>query len=134
MNPMAKALSSDAVSTDSRDGPAQPVAWHTLPPAEAFERLQSDASIGLTQSEATQRLVRFGPNVLAPAHQRSTWSIFLAQFQSLIVVLLVAATVIALALGEQFEAVAILIVIVLNAAIGFFTEWKADRALAALKQ
>ena len=134
MNPMAKALSSDAVSTDSRDGPAQPVAWHTLPPAEAFERLQSDASIGLTQSEATQRLVRFGPNVLAPAHQRSTWSIFLAQFQSLIVVLLVAATVIALALGEQFEAVAILIVIVLNAAIGFFTEWKAEQALAALKQ
>ncbi len=62
------------------------------------------------------------------------WSIFLAQFHSLIVALLVAATVIAFAMGENIEAVAILVVIVLNAGIGFFTEWKAEQALSALQK
>jgi Ca2+-transporting ATPase len=57
-----------------------------------------------------------------------------AQFQNLIVLLLLAAAAIAFALGENVEAVAILIVIVLNAAIGFLTEWKAERALAALQK
>ena len=66
--------------------------------------------------------------------ERSALAILFAQFQSLIVVLLVAATVIAFALGENIEAVAILIVIVLNAGIGFFTEWKAEQALSALQK
>lgn len=134
MNPTAKKQSADALSSDGRDGPLQTAAWHTLSLSKAFERLRSDASQGLTQPEATRRLVQFGPNTLAPAHQRSTWAIFLAQFQSLIVVLLVAATLIAFALGENIEAVAILIVIVLNAGIGFFTELKAEQALAALQK
>jgi len=61
-------------------------------------------------------------------------SILLAQFRSLIVALLVAATVIAVVMGDFVEAGAILVVIVLNAAIGFFTEWKAQRALSALQK
>ena len=67
-------------------------------------------------------------------HGRSAWAIFFAQFRSLIVLLLVAATLIAFGLGENVEAVAILVVIVLNAAIGFLTEWKAEQALAALRK
>ena len=105
-----------------------------LPVDEAIQQQQTDFAKGLTQTEATRRLVRFGPNALAQARQRSTMSIFLAQFQSLIVALLVAATVIAFAMGEVLEAVAILVVIVLNAGIGFFTEWKAARALSALQK
>ncbi len=116
------------------DGRSPTTAWHTIPLAEAFQRLQSDALHGLTQAEATRRLAQFGPNTLASAKQRSTWATFLAQFQSLIVVLLVAATIIAFALGEPFEAFTILVVIILNAGIGFFTEWKADQALAALQK
>ena len=58
----------------------------------------------------------------------------MAQFRSLIVALLVAATVIAFAMGDYIEAVAILVVIVINAAIGFFTEWKAEQALSALQK
>ena len=117
-----------------RGSPSQTVAWHTLPLAEAFERLQADAAMGLTQAEAARRLAQYGPNTLAQAHQRSTLAIFLAQFRSLIVALLVAATVIAFAMGENIEAVAILVVIVLNAGIGFFTEWKAEQALSALQK
>ena len=112
----------NAQLSEGRGSPLPTAAWHMLPAAEAVERQQSDLAQGLTQAEAARRLAQYGPNTLAQARQRSTLSIFLAQFQSLIVALLVAATAIAFAMGENIEAVAILIVIVINASIGFFTE------------
>ena len=108
--------------------------WHTLPLADAITRLQADDTRGLTQADAIRRLAQHGPNALAQAQQRSTLSILLAQFHSLIVALLIAATAIAFAMGENIEAVAILVVIVLNAGIGFLTEWKAEQALTALQK
>ncbi len=98
------------------------------------DRLDTDEALGLTQVEATRRLAQHGPNTLAQARQRSLLAIFLAQFQSLIVGLLVAATIIAFAVGDTMEAVTILVVIVINAGIGFFTEWKAAQALSALQK
>ena len=108
---------------------AHATAWRTL-----SRGCRADAAHGLTQAEAARRLAQYGPNTLAQAHQRSTLAILLAQFRSLIVALLVAATVIAFAMGDNIEAVAILVVIVLNAGIGFFTEWKAAQALSALQK
>jgi Ca2+-transporting ATPase len=102
--------------------------------AEAFQQQSSDDQKGLSSDEATRRLAQYGPNALAQASQRSTLSILIAQFRSLIVALLVTAMVIAFAMGETVEAFAILIVIVINAAIGFFTEWKAEQALSALQK
>ncbi|MDP1570080.1 MAG: cation-transporting P-type ATPase [Vicinamibacterales bacterium] len=110
------------------------VAWHTLPVAEAVDRLQADATRGLTEAEAARRLAESGPNALVQAPPRSTLAILLAQFKSLIVALLVAATAIAFAMGETIEAAAILVVIVINAAIGFLTEWRAAQALSALQK
>ncbi len=133
-DPAAKKWPANAQPTEGRGSPSQTVAWHTLPLADAFQRLEGDVAIGLTQVEAAQRLLQYGPNTLAQAHQRSTLAILLAQFRSLIVALLVAATVIAFAMGEHLEAVAILVVIVLNAGIGFLTEWKAEQALSALQK
>ncbi len=118
----------------ARDVASPAVVWFTLPLAEAFERLKSDAATGLTQAEAARRLVEYGPNTLEQAPQRSRVDILVAQFRSLIVVLLVAATVIAFVMGDRIEAVAILVVIVLNASIGFFTELRAEQALLALQQ
>lgn len=109
-------------------------AWHVLSLEAVKDRLKTDVSRGLTQSEVNRRLAQFGPNTLTQAHKRSTLSIFVAQFQSLIVALLVAATVIAFAMGDNIEAVAVLVVIVINAGIGFFTEWKAEQALSALQK
>lgn len=110
------------------------VAWHALPIHEVKERLQSDLTAGLTHAEATSRLAKHGPNTLTQAQQRSALSILLAQFHSLIVVLLVAATIIALAMGDHIEAASIVVVIVINATIGFITEWKAAQALSSLQQ
>ncbi len=123
-----------ASSRDEHQSSSERVAWYTLAIDEVGDRQQSDPIKGLTQAEAARRLSQHGPNTLAQAQQRSTWSILLAQFQSLIVALLVAATVIAFAMGDRIEAIAILVVIVLNASIGFLTEWKASQALSALQK
>jgi Ca2+-transporting ATPase len=131
---MAMNRSAREQSSDGRVSPPQTAAWHMLPVAETFQRQKSDVAQGLTQAEAARRLAKYGLNALAQTHQRSTLSIFVAQFQSLIVALLVGATAIAFALGENIEAIDILVVIVLNAAIGFFTEWKAAQALSALQK
>ncbi len=89
-----------ATSQEERDTPPQTEAWHALSLAEAFERLQANDAQGLTMVEAAQRLTQYGPNTLAQARERSAWSILVAQFQSIIVALLVVATVIAFAMGE----------------------------------
>ncbi len=109
-------------------------AWHTLSADEVARALTADPTIGLTDAEAARRRERFGPNALAAAEGRSALAILVDQFKSLIVVLLLVVTVVAFALGENVEAVAVLVVIVLNAAVGFLTEWKAEQALTALQQ
>ncbi len=129
-----KKRSVDAHPNQERTSAEQTQAWHTLPLDEAAQRLQTDATRGLTDAEAARRLIQYGPNTLAQAHGRSAFAIFVHQFKSLIVALLIAATIVAFALGENIEAVAILVVIVLNAAIGFLTEWKAERTLSALQK
>src|SRR5687768_13066997 len=93
----------------------EPSAWHKLTVEEV---LRADAARGLTNAEAARRRQQFGPNALAAAKGRSLLSILSDQFKSLIVALLLAATVVAFALGETIEAVAVLVVIVLNAAVG----------------
>jgi P-type Ca2+ transporter type 2C len=108
--------------------------WHTLSVEEVARRLHADPARGLTEAEAANRRRRFGPNALAKTEGRSALSIFLAQFRSLIVALLLAATLAAFFVGDHIEAVAILVVVVLNAAVGFTTEWRAERALSALQK
>lgn len=109
-------------------------AWHTLSAEEAGARLHCQLARGLANAEAARRLVQHGPNSLPQACGRTALAILLTQFHSLIVVLLVVAAVVALALEEHIEAISILVVIAINAAIGFFTEWKAEAALAGLQK
>ena len=109
-------------------------AWHSLSSEATTKGLKTDDLSGLTRTEAKTRLARSGPNILTQAKQRTTFEILLSQFRSLIVLLLAVATGIAFAMGDHIEAIAILVVIVINAAIGFFTEWKAAHALSALQK
>ncbi len=114
--------------------PLTGTAWHALSADEIAKELHSDVARGLAGTDAAERLARHGPNALAQAKQRSALTILVHQFRSLIVGLLVATGGIALALGDVIEAVAILVVIVLNAVIGFVTEWKAASALESLRK
>src|SRR5690606_7305596 len=114
--------------------PGAGASWHSLPPDRVAEVLVTDLQHGLTATEARTRLQRDGPNRLRAPETRSAWSILLAQFRSIITLLLVVAVGLALVLGETFEAYAVLVVIAINTLIGFLTELRAERAMAALAE
>ncbi len=99
----------------------------------ALAELQS-SPLGLTTAEAQQRLDRFGPNRLREKSPRPVWLKFIDQFKNLLVLVLIGAAGLAGAIGDTKDAVVILVVVVVNAALGFYQEHRAEAALAALKQ
>ncbi|MFS2155796.1 cation-translocating P-type ATPase [Pseudomonas sp. Pseusp122] len=111
-----------------------PQNWSVLSIEQAARLLKSDLALGLTGSESDQRLRCWGINHLRRHPGRPVLTIALDQFRSLIVVLLLVATILAYYMDGVLEAMMILVVILLNAAIGFFTEWQAQRALISLEQ
>jgi P-type Ca2+ transporter type 2C len=109
----------------------QPTPWHSLPVEEVFEHLDSGPD-GLDPEEASRRLERFGPNRMKRAEPVSALSILVSQFKSLVVLLLLAAALVTLALGDVLESLAIGAVLAINTLIGFVVELKARRAMDAL--
>jgi Ca2+-transporting ATPase len=108
---------------------------------EALNVLGGDAQHGLTESEARARLGEYGKNEIATEEPAPTWRKFLAQFQNVLVILLLSATAISAALwlyeGESalpYEAMAIFAVVLLNAVVGYIQESRAEEAVAALRQ
>ncbi len=103
--------------------------------AEVLTDLQTDEGCGLSAAAVEQRLAQYGPNALVEQGGNSPWVILLAQFTSLMVLLLIGAAVVSGAvLGEWEDAAVILIVVVLNATFGFHQEYSAEQAMAALKK
>jgi len=92
------------------------------------------AATGLSGQEAAKRLAADGPNELQEGERISRWKIFLSQFKSLLIWVLIAAGIISGVMGQAVDAIAILAIVVLNAFIGFYQESKAERSIAALKQ
>jgi Ca2+-transporting ATPase len=93
-----------------------------------------DPEFGLTASQVQKRHLRYGPNALQEVRPRSAWRLLIDQFTSIVIALLAVAAAISWLTGDHTEAVAILIVLVINAAVGFTTEWQAGRALDALRR
>jgi P-type Ca2+ transporter type 2C len=108
-------------------------AWHSQAAEEALAHLGSSAT-GLSAQEAAQRLAADGPNALKEVKRISPLQVFLGQFKSLIIWMLIAAGAISGLLGEVVDAIAILAIVVLNAVIGFYQEFKAEQSIAALKK
>jgi Ca2+-transporting ATPase len=109
--------------------------WHALAAEEVTSRLEVNPRVGLSSVEAVRRLERYGPNQLAEAPREPRWRAFLRQFQSpMILILMVAAVVSAVVAREPQTPVAILVVVLLNAIIGFVQESKAESALEALRR
>ncbi len=116
------------------DGTVPEAAWHELPVEEAAEKLKVDPEEGLSDSEAERRLQTHGPNRLREARQVAWWEVMVEQFKSVVVLLLVSAALISFAFGKNLEGISIVIVIFLNTGIGFFTEYRANRAMEALQK
>ncbi|MCS7220676.1 MAG: cation-translocating P-type ATPase [Anaerolineae bacterium] len=108
--------------------------WHRLEIAEVLALLKTEPERGLTQTEAQRRLAEYGPNELVERGLKSPWLILWEQLTAVMVMLLIIAAVISAALGDYKDTAAILAIVVLNAILGFTQEYRAEKAMAALKK
>lgn len=108
--------------------------WHAVETDALPSLLDVDPKAGLTTSQVIERQRQYGHNVLQKIPPRPIWRLLIDQFASIVIALLAVAAGISWATGESAEAIAILIVLVINAAVGFATEWQASRALDALRR
>jgi Ca2+-transporting ATPase len=121
----------DATGAPPNQAHPQTTVWHTLEPDAVALRLAT-SSDGLMQDEARRRLERDGPNELAEAPPTSALVVLLHQFRSPLIYILLVATLVTLVLEEFIDAGVIAAVLLLNAAIGFSQERRAEQSVRAL--
>ncbi len=107
--------------------------WHTKTIDQAFAELHS-AMRGLDQKEAAERLAKFGANEIQSAHRVSPWEILIEQFKNVLILILLGATVISLFLGHGVESIVIAVIVLFAVLLGFVQEYRAERAIEALRQ
>ncbi len=125
-------------STVARGAPSvaaavEDLAWHGMD-GDEVQRLLDTGGHGLTDADASARRSRYGANRLEEEPPTPAWMVFLRQFRSPLIFILLAALAVTVALGEHLDAAVIAVVLVLNAVIGFTQERKAEGAVLALMQ
>ncbi|KTD10837.1 cation efflux transporter [Legionella gratiana] len=108
--------------------------WFEKAPADIASHFKTDLSFGLADSKAKHRLKEVGPNLLSQQKRTTPFAIFLQQFGSVVIWVLLGAVVVSFLLNEKVDAIAIFAIVILNAIIGFVLEYRADRAMLALQQ
>ncbi len=109
-------------------------AWHALPVEQTLDAFHTDAERGISDEEARTRLEQYGPNKLPEKKKRGPLLRFLVQFHNVLIYLLLAASVIAAALGEWIEAGVIVAVVLINVTVSFIQEGRAERALEGIRK
>lgn len=107
------------------------IIWHNVDANAALKVLQTNRK-GIAASEAERRLKVFGPNSLSAVDKMPKWQMFLIQFKSPLIAVLIVCGIITIALNHMIDAAAIFLVLFLNAIIGYYQESKADQAVDAL--
>jgi len=107
--------------------------WHSLETAEVLGKLNASER-GLKPEEAANRLMQYGFNELIAGRKVSPLSIFFSQFKSVLILILLGATIISLATGHDVDAVVIFTIVIVSTLVGFTQEYRAERALEALKK
>lgn len=107
--------------------------WHKLSIPEIFELLRINQQ-GLTSIAAEEKLLQTGPNELEEGKKKSLALMLLAQFKDVMILILLAAAIIAGIVGDLTDTIVILIIVLLNAFLGFFQEYRAEKAMKALKK
>jgi P-type Ca2+ transporter type 2C len=101
---------------------------------EVLEQLETSIENGLSNDTATRLFSQFGPNELVERGIKNPWRILWEQFTATMVLILIIAAVISIFLGETRDAIAIMVIVILNGLLGFQQEYKAEQAMAALKK
>ena len=105
---------------------------HALTVAQLCARLDATPA-GLASADARRRLAQFGPNELKAPHRVSPWAVLAAQFKNVLIVILLVATALSAFLGHTVEAVAIAVIVLFAVLLGFVQEYRAERAIEALR-
>ena len=108
--------------------------WHEQSVESVLGTLETTVAQGLSNEDATEKLNLIGPNEIAPAESTSLGRLLLHQFSNFMILLLVAAAIISGLIGDVIDTIAIIVILVLNAAVGVLQEFRAQRAIAALRK
>jgi Ca2+-transporting ATPase len=111
----------------------QQTSYHNLETGEVISSLKSSRA-GLSSNEIKERLAKFGFNELAKKKGVSPWMLFLEQFKSILIIILLIAVVLSAVIGEPIDAIIIGVIILFACGLGFIQEYKAERAMEALKR
>jgi Ca2+-transporting ATPase len=107
--------------------------WHQKSIDDILNEFRT-SSKGLSTEEAAKRLIEYGPNELKEKKKKTHLMMFLDQFKDFLIIVLIGAAIIAGTVGKPIDAAAILAIVILNAIIGFIQEYRAEKAMAALKK
>jgi Ca2+-transporting ATPase len=107
--------------------------WQKSSVDETLKTLNSDANKGLAEEEAKKRNLKFGLNELVEKEKPGPIRLFLGQFKEILIVILIFAAIAAYYVGDAIDAIVILIVVVINAVVGFIQEYRAEKAMEKLK-
>ena len=108
--------------------------WYERDIHEVYRELGASAQTGLTSKEAKRRLEEHGPNELQQKKGASLFEMFLAQLKDYMVIILIVASIVSILVGEVTDAIVILGIVVINAVLGVIQEYRAGKALEALKR
>ena len=108
--------------------------WYELNAHDVYKELGASAQTGLTSKEAKRRLEEYGPNELQQKKGASVFQMFLEQLKDYMVIILIVASVVSILVGEVTDAIVILGIVIINAVLGVIQEYRAGKALEALKK
>jgi P-type Ca2+ transporter type 2C len=107
--------------------------WHTLT-VDEVQAMLGTSPAGLSKPEVASRLASFGANELQSTKRPTPWSILLAQFKNVLIIILLIACLLSVFLGHAIEAAAIAVIVLFAALLGFIQEYRAERAIEALRE
>lgn len=108
--------------------------WHSMDAAQVLKELDTDIHKGLTEDEAKRRLEKYGYNELKKEEGVSPFTLFINQFKNILIIILLVAIALSALVGEVVDAAIIGVIVIFCAALGFVQEYRAERALEALKK
>jgi Ca2+-transporting ATPase len=108
--------------------------WYQLNIEQVCQDLETSLKNGLTREEAAARLSQYGPNELAQKAGTTVWQMFLEQLKDYMVIILIIASILSMIVGEVADSIVIICIVVVNACLGVYQEYRAGQALEALKK
>src|SRR3990170_6107426 len=108
--------------------------WHSMETEQVLKELNTDPHHGLTEDEIKRRLEKYGYNELKKEEKVSPFILFINQFKNILIIILLVAIVLSALVGEVVDAAIIAVIVVFCAVLGFIQEYRAERALEALKK